>query len=96
VLFVGFTGRPLGHRTQDVQECWSGENDKQWLYNLATWFGRSDEFREAQRQFGTGRPGRLGRSLVIEHHQPGSQVSSEIEGDGHARQRAWRGGRVPA
>jgi hypothetical protein len=46
-LFKGFAGHLLAHQTQDVQPRWSGENDKQWLYNLATWFGWTGEGRDA-------------------------------------------------
>ena len=46
-LFKVFAGHLLAHQTQDVQERLSGENDKQWLYNLAIWFGWTDEDRDA-------------------------------------------------
>lgn len=45
-LFKGFAGHLLAHQTQDLQPRWSGENDKPWLYNLATWLGWPDEARD--------------------------------------------------
>jgi hypothetical protein len=48
-LFSGFAGHLLAHQTQDLQPRWSGENDKQWLYNLAIWFGWADEERARSR-----------------------------------------------
>jgi hypothetical protein len=45
-LFKNFAGHLLAHQTQDLQPRWSGENDKQWLYNLATWFEWTDGVRD--------------------------------------------------